>query len=66
MADYTPKKTRTNTEWFAARNKERRRRERRISDDRRQMIRFDLEQGERRSYQDRRNNANPWDNDHSV
>ncbi len=54
---------RTDAEWRAAGNRERRCNERRVGHDRREMIRFDLEQGDRRGFQDRRNNANAWQKD---
>ena len=63
MTDFTQKKIRTDAEWLAAGNRERRSHERRDGYDRREMIRFDLEQGDRRGYQDRRDNANAWQND---
>ncbi len=61
MTDFKPQKIRTEAQWFAAGNRERRARERRTGEDRRDMIRFDLEQGDRRQH-DRRNNANTWQN----
>lgn len=63
MTDLKQKTIRTDSEWLAAGNRERRTKERREGYDRREMIRFDLEQGDRRSYQDRRQNANSWQND---
>jgi hypothetical protein len=66
MADFKQKKIRTDAEWLAAGNRDRRAKERRDGGDRREMIRFDLEQGERRNYQDRRSNANAWQNDHTF
>lgn len=60
MSDFKKNKIRTEAEWLAAGNRERRVNERREGDDRREMIRFDLEQGDRRGYQDRRSNANAW------
>jgi len=54
MSDSKSHKVLTDTEWLATGNKDRRSKERRKGYDRRDMIRFDLEQGDRRSYQDRR------------
>jgi hypothetical protein len=62
MTDYKQNKIRTDVEWRAAGNRERRSSERRDGHDRREMIRFDLEQGDRRGYNDRRANANAWQN----
>jgi len=63
MTHYKQKVIRTDAEWLAAGNRERRGRERRVGHDRREMIRFDLEQGDRRGFQDRRSSANSWQND---
>lgn len=66
MTDFKRKTIRTDADWLAAGNRERRGRERREGHDRRDMIRFDLENGDRRAYQDRRNNANSWRNDRTF
>jgi hypothetical protein len=66
MADFIQKKIRTDAEWLAAGNRDRRAKGRRDGSDRREMIRFDLKLGERRNYQDRRSNANAWQNDHTF
>ncbi|MBT3504865.1 MAG: hypothetical protein HN475_03740 [Piscirickettsiaceae bacterium] len=62
MTDFNQKKIRTDADWLGAGNRERRGNERRDGADRREMIRFDLEQGDRRGYNDRRANANAWHN----
>lgn len=66
MTKFRPKIIQTDADWLAAGNRERRGRERRESDDRRDMIRFDLENGDRRVNQDRRNNANSWQNGSTI
>lgn len=58
MSDTKQNKIRTDAEWLAAGNRNRRAGERREGEDRREMIRFDLDQGDRRGHQDRRTNAN--------
>lgn len=63
MTDFTQKKIRSDVEWLAAGNRERRSHERCDGYDRREMIRFVLEYGDRGGYQVRRNNANAWQND---
>ena len=66
MTKFRQKVIRTDADWLAAGNRERRGRERRESGDRRDMIRFDLDNGERRGSPDRRNDANSWQNGRTI
>ena len=58
MSDSKQNKNWTDAEWLAAGNRNRRAGERREVEDRREMIRFDLEQGDHRSHHDRRASSN--------